>query len=181
VLPEFWRRASSRRKRIISVAVFLLLWQIVTVAGLFSPLSQQDANSINQDLNQVRADATVENIFGHNLMVCLVMFIPVAGPIVGFYSSYGSGLTMVAMTMSPEGKGLPPVLVYFAYILIPVYWLEMISMSIGLAESVWLIRRAAQGLGKREVKNAAVLIAIVTVILLVSAIIEIALINVLNR
>jgi hypothetical protein len=50
-------------------------------------------------------------------------------------------------------------------------------MSIGLAESVWLIRRATQGYGKRELRNAAVLIATVTVILFVSAVIEIILIN----
>ena len=174
MMPGFWRRSSSRRKRIITVLVFLLLWQVATVVGTLTPLSQQEANSINQEIDQERTAATVENIFTHNLVICLITFIPVGGPIFGFFSSYSTGYVMVAQSMS---LGLPPLLVLFLYFLIPIYWLENISMSIGLAESVWLIRRTTQGYGKRELRNAAVLIATVTVILFVSAIIEIILIN----
>lgn len=177
MLPGFWKRSSSRRKRMITIAVFLLLWEVATTVGLLTPLSQQDANSINQEIDQERNTASVENIFGHNLILCLVTFVPIGGPIFGFFSSYSSGVVMVAQSMSPQALGLPPLLLFFAYFLIPVYWLENISISIGLAESVWLIRRTTQGYGKRELRNAAVLIAIVTLILLVSAIIEIALIN----
>ena len=174
MMPGFWKRSTSRRKRIITVLVFLLLWQVATVVGLLTPVSQHDANSINQEISQERAAASVEDIFGHNLILCLIMFIPIGGPIFGFFSSYTSGYVMVAQSMSLR---LPPPLLLFAYFLVPVYWLENISMSIGLAESVWLIRRTTQGYGKRELRNAAVLIAIVTLILLASATIEIILIN----
>jgi len=177
LMPGFWKRSSSRRKRIITVAVFLLLWQVATGVGLLTHLSQQDANSINQEIDQERATASVENIFGHNLILCLATFVPIGGPIFGFFSSYSSGVVIVAQSMSPQAQGLPPWLLLLLYFLIPIYWLENISMSVGLAESVWLIRRTMQGYGKRELRNAAVLIAIVTLILLVSAIIEIALIN----
>jgi hypothetical protein len=176
-MPSFWKRSSSRRKRIITVAVFLLLWQVATVVGLLTPVSRQDANSINQEIDQERNIASVENIFGHNLILCLATFVPIGGPIFGFFSSYTSGVVIVAQSMTPEAQGLPPVLLLIAYYLLPIYWLENISMSIGLAESVWLIRRTMQGYGKRELRNAAVLIAIVTLILLVSAIIEIILID----
>jgi hypothetical protein len=175
-MPDFWRRSSSRRKRIITVLVFLLLWQVATVVGTLTPLSQQEANSINQEIDQERTAATVENIFTHNLVICLITFIPIGGPIFGFFSSYSTGYVMVAQSMS-YNPPLPPLLLLFLYFLIPIYWLENISMSIGLAESVWLIRRATQGYGKRELRNAAVLVATVTVILFVSAIIEIILIN----
>jgi hypothetical protein len=173
-MPSFWKRSSSRRKRLITVLVFLLLWQVATAVGTLTPLSRQDANSINQEIDQERTAATVENIFTHNLILCLITFIPVVGPIFGFFSSYSSGYVMVAQSMS---LGLPPLLVMFLYFLIPIYWLETISMSIGLAESVWLIRRTTQGYGKRELRNAAVLIGTVALILLVSATIEIILIN----
>jgi hypothetical protein len=179
LLSGFWKRSSSRRKRIITIAVFLLLWEVATVVGALTPLSQTDANSINQQIDQMRNTATVEDIFGHNLILCLVTFVPIGGPIFGFFSSYSSGVVMVAQSMS-YNPPLPPLLVLFAYFLIPIYWLENISMSIGLAESVWLIRRTMQGYGKRELRNAAVLIAIVTLILLVSAIIEIILISVIG-
>jgi hypothetical protein len=180
MLPGFWKRSSSRRKRIITVAVFLLLYEVATVVGLMTPLSQADANNINQQIDQAAANASVEDIFGHNLILCLATFVPIGGTIFGFFSSYTQGIAMVAQSMNPKlrAEGLTsPVLVFFAYFFIPVYWLENISMSIGLAESVWLIRRASQGYGKRELRNAAVLIAIVTLILLASAILEIALIN----
>jgi len=176
-MPGFWKRSSSRRKRIITVAVFLLLWQVATVVGVLTPVSRQNANSINLEIDQERNTATVENIFGHNLILCLATFVPIGGPIFGFYSSYSSGIVIAAQSMSPEALGLPPLLLLVAYFLLPIYWLENISVSIGLAESVWLIRRTVQGYGKRELKNAAVLIAIVTLILLVSAIIEIILIR----
>ena len=176
MMPDFWKRSSSRRKRIITVVVFLLLWQVVTAIGLLTPLSHQDANSINQELRQVRNTATVDDIFGHNLIICLIMFIPIGGPIFAFLSSYTSGVALVAQAMSYKPP-IPPLLLLFAYFLVPIYWLENISMSIGLAESVWLIRRTVQGYGRRELRNAAVLIAIVTLILLASAIIEIILIN----
>lgn len=175
-MPGFWKRSSSRRKRIITVVVFLLLWQVATAVGTLTPLSQQDANSINQEISQERVAASVENIFGHNLILCLAMFVPIGGPIFGFLSSYSSGVALVAQS-SPQAQGLPPLLLLLLYFLLPIYWLENISMSIGLAESVWLIRRTMQGYGKRELKNAAVLIAIVTLILLVSAIIEIILLS----
>jgi len=176
LMPGFWKKSSSRRKRLITVLVFLLLWQVATALGTLTPMSRQDANSINQEIGQERNTATVEDIFGHNLIVCLATFVPVGGPIFGFFSSYSSGVVIVAQSMlySPP---LPPLLVLFFYFLIPIYWLENISMSIGLAESVWLIRRTMQGYGKRELRNAAVLIAIVTLILLASATIEIILIN----
>jgi hypothetical protein len=177
LLPGFWKRSSSRKKRITTILVFLLLWEIATAVGLLTPLSQADANSINQQLDQERKTASVESIFGHNLILCLVMFVPIGGPIFGFFSSYSSGVVMVAQSMSPEAQGLSPLLLLLAYFLIPIYWLENISMSIGMAESVWLIRRTTQGYGKREIRNAAVLIAIATLILLVSAVIEIVLMN----
>jgi hypothetical protein len=175
-MPSFWKRSSSRRKRITTALVFLLLWQVATVLGTLTPVSRQYANSINQEISQERSTATVEDIFGHNLILCLAMFVPIVGPIFGFFSAYSLGVVMVAQSIS-YNPPLPPLLLLFAYFLIPIYWLETISMSIGLAESVWLIRRTTQGYGKRELRNAAVLIAIVTLILLASATLEIILIN----
>lgn len=180
MLPGFWLRSSSRRKRIITVIVFLLLWQIATVAGVLTPLSRQDADSINQEFEQISKNINTEYIFGHNLILCLVMFVPIAGPAFGLFSSYSTGVVIVAQSMSPEAHGIPPLFLFSAYLLLPIYWFENIAMSIGLAESVWLIRRSMQGFGKREARNAAVLIAIVTIILLASAFLEIALIMALG-
>lgn len=176
MLSGLWQRSSSRTKRIITITVFLVISIIVTSVGALTPISIQDANSIHQELEQLRENISIQYIFGNNLMLCLVMFIPIAGPIFGFWVLHNTGVVIAAETMSSSTPGISPLLIFFTLFLFPFTWLEFISYSTGLAESVWLIRRGLQGLGKREIRNAAVLIAIVAVVLLTAAIIEMAII-----
>lgn len=153
---------------------------IVTSAGALTPLSVQDANSINQEIEQLRQNISVQYVFGNNLMLCLPMFIPFAGPIFGLWVLYNTGVVIAAETIvvSPQVSPLLTLLMLFIF---PFTWMEFISYSTGFAGSIWLIRRGTQGLGRREIKNAAILIAIVAVVLLLAAIIEVALIQALAR
>jgi hypothetical protein len=170
----FWRTSSSRTKRIMTIIAFFLLATFVTVVGVLTPLTSQDAQSLNNQLEQLRASASVQYIFGNNFMISLIMFIPIVGPIFGLWALYNTGVVIAA-----EGivQGVPPLLVFSSLLILPIFWLEFISYSTALAESAWLIKRAAQGLIRREIRNAAILVAFVGVVLLVSAVIEIVLIN----
>jgi hypothetical protein len=103
------------------------------------------------------------------------MFIPFVGPIFGLLVLYNTGVVIAAETIATSPQ-VSPLLTLFMLFVFPFTWMEFISYSTGFAESVWLIRRGTQGLGKRELKNAAILIAIVAVMLLLAAIIEVALI-----
>lgn len=173
----FWRKASSRRKRIITIIVFFLIGIIVTCVGTLTPLSKQEAEEINQDLENLRENISVQYIFGNNLLICLIMFIPVVGPIFGLYALYNTGVVIEAQVVAASTTGMSPILLFFVLFLFPFTWLEFISYSTAFAESVWIIRRFAQGLGRKEIKNTAVLIAIVTILLLVGAVIETVLIQ----
>ena len=149
----------------------------MTCVGTLTPLSKQEAEEINQDLENLRENISVQYIFGNNLLICLVMFIPIVGPIFGLYALYNTGVVIEAQIVAASSTGLSPILVFFVLFLFPFTWLEFISYSTAFAESVWIIRRFTQRLGRREIKNAAVLIAIVTILLLIGAVIETVLIQ----
>jgi hypothetical protein len=173
----FWKKASSKKQRIITIIVFFLIGIIVTCIGTLAPMSKQEAEEINQDLENLRNNVSVQYIFGNNLLICLVMFIPIVGPIFGLYALYNTGVVIEAQIVAASTTGMSPILVFFVLFLFPFTWLEFISYSTAFAESVWIIRRFTQGLGRKEIKNATVLIAIVTILLLVGAVIETVLIQ----
>jgi membrane protease YdiL (CAAX protease family) len=173
----FWKKMSSKRQRIITIIVFFLIGIIVTCIGTLAPLSQQEAQQINQDLENLRSNVSVQYIFGNNLLICLVMFVPIVGPIFGLYALYNTGVVVEAQVVAGSSTGISPILLFFLLFLFPFTWLEFISYSTAFAESVWILRRFTQGLGRREIKNAAFLIAIVTILLLIGAIIETVLIQ----
>jgi hypothetical protein len=142
--------------------------------GTLTPLSLEEAKALEQDLEQLRQNVNVQYVFGNNLMICLLMFIPIIGPLFGFWVSYNTGVVIAAESTT---LGMSPILILLSLLIFPFAWLEFLSYSVALAESVWIIRRAVQGRGRREIKNAAILISICAVMLLAAAIIEMAIIQ----
>ena len=53
-----------------------------------------------------------------------------------------------------------------------VFTIEYVSYSTGMSESIWLFRRITQRTWRRELKNLAILIGIVAILLIVGAVIE---------
>lgn len=159
----------------------LIVAIIITVIGSFTPISQQDAQSISKDLNQTvttgREQGTLmPYIFGNNLFICLLMFVPIIGPLLGLFILYNTGTVVGAIAVS---GGYPPALALIALFITPVAWLEFAAYSTAMAESVWLFRRLLQGRGISEFrKNTTLFITIAVVLLAVGAIVETALINI---
>ncbi|MDI6846587.1 MAG: stage II sporulation protein M [Candidatus Bathyarchaeia archaeon] len=175
---DFWKSATTRIKKILTVAAFFLLSLIITIAGVLTPLSPSEASDIKQELEQMRENISVQLIFGNNFMICLAMFIPVAGPVFGCYVLYSTGVVIAAESLS---EGLPPLIVFLFLFAFPFTWLEFLAYSIAFAQSVWLTRRIIQHRGKRELVNTCILISICAVMLLIAAIIETALIAMLTQ
>jgi hypothetical protein len=173
---------SSRNKRIITIAIFFILGIIATSVGAMQTLTQQEATDINNELDQLRSNVTVQYIFGNNLFICLLMFIPVFGWIFGFIALYNTGVVIAAQSMTSAAHGVSPLLLFFTLFLFPFTWLEFISYSVGFAEGFWLLLRGVQRLTnktisfKKELRNLSVLMTIVTLMLLAGAVIETALI-----
>jgi len=175
---DFWINASPRRKRILSTIAVLVVALVVTVIGSLMPISAQEAEQINSDLNQTVSSlsengALMQYIFGNNFFICLLMFIPVVGPLLGVLILFNTGTAIGAIAVA---GGYPVALAFFALFLTPVTWLEFAAYSTSMGESVWLFRRILQGRGKHEFKNACLFITICAVLLLAGAVVETALI-----
>jgi hypothetical protein len=112
-------------------------------------MTKQEADQINQQISDLRDNISVQYIFGNNLLICLIMFIPAVGPIFGFYALYNTGAAIEAQIIASSTTGISPLLAFFVLFLFPFTWLEFISYSTAFAESVWLIRRSMQGLVRK--------------------------------
>lgn len=173
----FWRNVPRKMKRILTIVTFFLFSVIITVAGALTPLDLEEANKIEEQLEEMRESVNVQLIFGNNFMICLAMFTPIAGPIFGCYVLYNTGVVIAAESIT---QGLSPFTVFLFLFAFPFTWLEFLAYSVALAESVWLIWRVIQHKGKKELVNACVFISICAVTLFAAAIIEMALISYLG-
>ena len=176
---SFWTNASSKRKRIYSIIIIFILAFIVTVIGSYIPVSHQYAQSLSTSINETvdahKANGSLtEYIFFNNFSICLVMFIPIIGPIIGFLILGNTGVALGAISYV---QGYPAWVALISELLTPVFWLEFIAYSTAIAESIWLTRRLMQ---RRwlELKNTAILIGICAGILIISAVIEAWLISI---
>ncbi|MBK5133687.1 hypothetical protein JJE00_04570, partial [Candidatus Bathyarchaeota archaeon] len=96
MIRNIWKKSSTKRKRILSAIAILTIAVLITALGMLIPTSQQEAEFINNNLNQTVNSLTqdggiVQFIFGNNFMICLLMFIPIIGPLLGFYALFNTG------------------------------------------------------------------------------------------
>jgi uncharacterized membrane protein SpoIIM required for sporulation len=179
-VPNIWKNASSKRKRMMSIAVFFLAAVSVSAIGSLMPLTTEEANDINTGLNQTAnaldslpALNQVSFIFGNNFMLCLLAFIPFFGALWEFYVMLSTGVAIAAISYGQVN----PLAALFSLFIFPFTWLEFLAYSIAITESFWLFWRLIHKKGKTEIKNASILISISAVLLLVAAIIETAIIG----
>jgi uncharacterized membrane protein len=182
--PSFWKNASLRRKRIYSIMFMFVIAVSLTVIGSLVPLSPQFAKEINDSINQTRTQG-LENgtltpsILLNNFGLCLAMFIPLVGAFLGLFIMFNTGLAFSAefqvqsatVTSTPPLNISPTTAVIALLVFGLVFLLEYVSYSIGMAESIWLFQRLRQRKWG-ELKNAAILIGIVAVLLIVGAVVE---------
>lgn len=185
---SFWKNASSKRKRIYTILFILIIAIIITVIGSYVPLSHGDAQTISNDLNQTlnthKSNGTLtEYIFQNNFQICLLMFIPIIGPILGFAILFNTGVALGAIS---SVQGYPAFIALISEFLTPVFWLEFIAYSTAIAASIWLTRwlwlllsgKLEQQRRWRELRNLAIQIGMCAGILAVSAVIEVWLISI---
>ncbi len=181
---NIWRNASPRRKRILTILAFFILSFIVTIAGVLTPLSAEEAEEINKEMKQTQEYVSnagtlrgTSFIFGNNFMLCLLFFIPVAGPLFGCYVLYSTGVVIAAQSMSAS---VHPALTLLLLFVFPFTWLEFSAYSTAFAQSFWLTWRIIQRKAKRELLNTGIMISICAVTLLAAAVIEILAIQALG-
>ena len=170
----------SRKNRFLSILAILFLCIIMTSIGALSRVDGSEAQGIVKDFKEMERmlqTVGVQLIFGNNMMYCLLMFIPFIGPITGFYVLYSTGKVLAALGYV---LGADPLLLLLALLIYPHAWLEYISYSLAISESIWLsfyaLRHGLKGL-RAEIINAAKYISICAVFLLAGAFIEMMLIT----
>ena len=181
---SFWKDASPKRKRIYSVIFMLVLAIATTLIGTLVPISDEYALLIKDTLNQTVTTNTangtlIQYIFLNNFLLCLAMFIPLAGAVFGLFVMLNTGIALGAtlrlQSVTAASAAVPNISLTTAILgLIGIgltFLLEYVSYSIGIAESVWLFRRLTQRRWE-ELKITGILIGIVAVLLITGAIVE---------
>jgi uncharacterized membrane protein SpoIIM required for sporulation len=96
---SFWKNATPNRKRIYSIILVFIVALIITVVGSVTPLSQSDATTISQNLNDTlqqhrETNTLTQYIFLNNFSICLLMFIPIVGAGLGLFILFDTGLAL---------------------------------------------------------------------------------------
>jgi hypothetical protein len=115
--PKFWIEASPRRKRIYSAIFVFALTLAAIAAGFAVPISPEYAQEIYNQLNQTITEGNATGtlapaIFLNNFLLCLAMFIPLAGIGIGLFIMFSTGLAFRAVLEVQLAMGVsatPPV------------------------------------------------------------------------
>lgn len=181
--PSFWKNASSKRKRIYLVIFFFVVSILLTIVGIFVPLSLSESQQFYNHINQTTTQGPVQlavTIFSNNFLICLGMFIPLFGAAFGLFVMFDTGVGLGAEFRVESSPGFqaptsaitPSTAILALSLIAVVFALEYISYSTGLSESLWMFRRITQKNWRHEIKNLLILIGIVAAILAVSAVVE---------
>jgi len=177
---NYWRESSPRRKRLLTIVAAFVLSFAVTVSGVLTPLSQNEAQDLSHDLEQTQVD--LENttllsgslfIFRNNFIITMIMFVPLAGPFFSVYVMHNTGVVIAAESVAASTHP-SPLLVLLLLFLFPFAWLEFLAYSLAFSESIWLMWRLIKRRGAEELVNALIMLLACLGILLAAAIIEMA-------
>jgi hypothetical protein len=149
--------------------VTLLFVIIVITIGSVSSLSTNEGEEILESFESNLPDIATTPIFINNFLIAVIMFIPVLGPIMGTIILHTTGVVIAATAMSVN---LPGVWLLLGLLIFPFAWLEFISYSIAITQSIFLVIGLLRSRFKNELFRTAFLILTVFVMLFVAAFIE---------
>ena len=174
---SYFNSLSSRNKRLLSIICFFTISFVFTLLGLISSITYEEAEVIIQQIEPLQQNISVQLIFGNNFMICLFMFVPVIGHIIGFYILYNTGIVIAAQSVLNNVSPFTSLIFLFIF---PVAWLEFFAYSLSFAENFWLTKKLIHRKGKSELYTVCVFISICAVLLIIAAISEVILITLLT-
>lgn len=170
----------SLSTRAIVLVTALILCISATLAGTFARVDMEEAQELKREVDKLincTKSTGFQAIFGRNFMHTLIMFTPVAGPFWGFFALYNTGRVIAALSMT---NGVSPVQLMLAFFLLPFTWMEYISYALAISESIILAYSMLKRNLREESSTAFKLLALCAVILLVAAVIEFAMISIVE-
>lgn len=162
----------SLEKRILILLATFALCVLVTALGAVSRVSPEEAQEMNRILNEMRESFEVLGplaIFSSNFINALIMFIPIIGSARGLIVLYTTGRFIAGFGLL---GGVNPLLLFIALFAFPFTWMEYVSYSLAISESIILTYSIIKRKLKREIRTTLITIAICAAVLLLAAWIE---------
>jgi uncharacterized membrane protein SpoIIM required for sporulation len=169
---EFLKITPIRIKRILTTFLILLLAFLITFIGTVTPMTQEKAETTRRELEKferIPDEFTFQLIFGNNFYLCLLMFLPFLGPILGFYVLYNTGQAIGAIAIT---RGFNPAAMFITLFIFPFAWMEYIAYSIAISQSFWLTLSIFRRRFKVEFLKTCIFIVLCAIILIIAALIE---------
>jgi uncharacterized membrane protein SpoIIM required for sporulation len=178
VLVEFL----TKRLRIILVLFLLELLALVIVPNTpFIPGEEQfyaqTAKQLSTTLQALSAFGQVKVIFENNLQAGLILIIPVFGTISFGYAIYSSSRLMEAQALT---LGIPSSTMVLNVLATPSTWIELSAYAVAAANGLYLLYGIVMTLQRRdaqviigELRQLAVTIALIFILLIVAAVFEV--------
>ena len=147
-----------------------LLFVIIIIAiGSSSSLNTSEGEEILESFESNLPDIATTPIFINNFLIAVIMFIPFLGPLMGTIILHTTGVVIAATAMSVNLSGVRLLL---GLLIFPFAWLEFISYSIAITQSIFLVIGLLRGRFKNELFRTAFLILTVFLMLFIAAFIE---------
>jgi hypothetical protein len=171
ILERLQTLVFDTRTRVILTIFLFIATLISTSLGVI--LFRADVSEAQELREKIFEDFERANdprfIFGNNLLLTLVMFVPIIGPIWGLLILFNTGSVIALISIA---EGFPPILTFVILFLTPVFWLELGVYSIAMAQSIVFFLRFLQNQVRKESVRTCVIITACTLLLMLAAIIE---------
>lgn len=168
----FLKITPTRIKRILTMFLVLLLAFLITFIGTITPVTQEEAEARRREFEKferIPDEFMFQLIFGNNFYLCLLMFLPFLGPILGFYVLHNTGQVIGAVAIA---EGFNPATTFITIFIFPFAWMEYIAYSIAISQSFWLTLSIFRRKFKVELFKTCIFIVLCAIILILAALIE---------
>ena len=168
----------STRFRIAASVAALFVAVLFTLGGTLSQMDTAEAEIIYAEFENLASQIMgVQGIFLNNFFICLMMFVPVIGPLYAIFVMYSTGRVIAAIAIV---RGVDPAALFATTFVFPHAWIEYVAYGLAISQSVWLIVGIPQHRFKAELVTTLKMIMLSALILLLAAIVEMATISVLT-
>ncbi len=159
------------KRRTIVFLIFIGIFSAAYSIGTESKLSEEESKQFLKEFQHAVEGIDAIGIFAHNTSVALPMFIPGFGVAWGSFAAWSTGVAFHALVSTmPMLAKLPPLALLF---LSPFGVMELVAYSIGMSRSFLLINTIIKKRPLRnELRQTAIEIGIVIVLLLAAGFIE---------
>ena len=131
-------RETTDRRRITVFIISFIIFTSFLFMGSQAQLSPEEATRLIEEFSEVIGpNPTAMDIASRNIFICLLLFIPVAGPCILAFVSYNTGI--MASALAQYSGSMTSIQIFLSMFLFPWAWLEISAYSLASAQSIMLL------------------------------------------